>query len=133
MTTIQLQSQVTLDALITGVEQLDTTDLERFANQVLTIRAKRRAPSLSSLESELLQAINEGLPEKVEQRFHQLTEKRRDGNISPEEYEELLDLIQLIEQDDAQRVEKLAALAQIRNVSIRVLMNQLGIRRPDYA
>lgn len=133
MTTIQLQSQVTLDALITGVEQLDTTDLERFADQVLTIRAKRRAPSLSSLESELLQAINEGLPEKVEQRFHHLTEKRRDGNISPEEYEELLDLIQLIEQDDAQRVEKLAALAQIRNVSIRVLMNQLGIRRPDYA
>jgi hypothetical protein len=133
VTTIQLQSQVTLDALITGVEQLDMTDLERFANQVLTIRAKRRAPSLSPRESELLQAITAGLPDKVEQRFQHLTEKRRNGSISHEEYEDLLGLIHLIEQTDAQRMEQLAELAQIRNVSLRVLMNQLGIQRPDYA
>jgi len=72
MTTPQWQSQVSFDALVAGAEQLNTSDLERFANQVLVIRARRRAPNLSPKESELLQKINQGLPGKIEQRFQLL-------------------------------------------------------------
>jgi len=133
MATIQLQSQVSLDALISGVEQLSTPDLESLANQVLAIRAKRRAPSLPRKEAELFQKINQGLPVEVQQRFSILTTKRRTKTLTPEEHQELLGLVDDIEQSDAKRVEYLAELAQLRNISIRVLMNQLGIRSPAYA
>lgn len=133
MATIQLQSQISLDALITGVEQLSTPDLESFANQVLALRARRRSPSLSRKETELLQKINQGLPGEIQQRLNLLTKKRRAETLTPEEHQELLGLVDEVEQMDAKRVEYLAELAQLRNTSLRLLMNQLGIRPPAYA
>jgi hypothetical protein len=133
MATIQLQSQISLDALVSGVEQLSTPDLEWLTNQVLALRARRRAPSLSHKETELLQKINQGLPVEMQQRFDLLTAKRRAETLTPEEYEELLTLSDEIELRDAQRVEYLAELAQLRNISLRLLMQQLDIRPPAYA
>lgn len=133
MTTIQLQSQISLDALIGGVEQLSTPDLEWLTNQVLALRAKRRAPSLSRKEAELLQKINQSLPVEIQQRFDLLTAKRRAETLTPEEYQELLGLVDEIELWDAKRVEYLTELAQLRNISLRMLMKQLGIRPPAYA
>lgn len=133
MTTIQLQSQISLDALIGGVEQLNTADLEWLTNQILALRAKRRAPSLPHKEAELLQKINQGLPAATQQRFDLLTAKRRAETLTEEEYEELLQLVDEIELRDAKRVEYLAELAQLRNLSLRTLMQQLDIRPPAYA
>ena len=133
MATIQLQSEVSFDALINGVEQMDTSDLERFANQVLIIRARRRAPTLPRRESELLQQINQRLPVELEHKFGALTAKRRAETLTPDEHQELLELVDEIEQRDAKRVEYLAELAQLRNVPLRTLMAQLGIQPPAYA
>ena len=60
MTTIQLQSQISLDALGSGIEQLSTPDLEWLTNQVLALRTKRRAPSLPHKEAELLKKNQPG-------------------------------------------------------------------------
>ncbi len=133
MATIQLQSQISLDALVSGVEQLSTPDLEWLTNQVLALRAKRRAPSLPRKEAELLQKINQGLSVEMQQRFNLLTAKRRAETLTSEEYQELLELVDEIELRDAKRVEYLAELAQLRNISLRMLMKQLGIRPPAYA
>ena len=133
MTIIQLQSQVSLDALISGVEQLSTPDLDRLTDRVLALRARRRAPSVTQKEAELLQEINEGLPLELQQRFDQLTVKRRAETLTEVEYQELLSLSEQIELSDARRVECLAELAQLRNIPIRTLMSQLGIRPPAYA
>jgi hypothetical protein len=133
MATIQLQSQISLDALVSGVEQLSTPDLEWLTNQVLALRAKRRAPSLPRKEAELLQKINQGLSIEVQQRFTLLTAKRRTETLTAEEYQELLELVDEIELKDAKRVEYLAELAQLRNISLRMLMKQLDIRPPAYA
>jgi hypothetical protein len=132
MATIQLQSQISLDALVSGVEQLSTPDLEWLTNQVLALRAKRRAPSLPRKEAELLQKINQGLSIEVQQRFTLLTAKRRTETLTAEEYQELLELVDEIELKDAKRVEYLAELAQLRNISLRMLMKQLDIRPPAY-
>lgn len=70
---------------------------------------------------------------QVQQRFDLLTAKRRAESLAPEERDELLALIDEIEQSDAERVARLAELAQLRSVSIRTLMSQLGIRPPAYA
>jgi hypothetical protein len=133
MTTIQIHSQVSLDELLNGVEQLSTPDLEHFADQVLAVRARRRAPSLPQREAELLQQINQALPPTLQQRLDELTARRQAEMLTDEEHQELLQIIEQIEHRDAQRVAHLAELAQLRHVAIRTLMNQLGIHPPAYA
>jgi hypothetical protein len=83
-------------------------------------------------EAELLQRINQGLPPDVQQRYDELTAKRRAETLIPEEHQELLALVDHIEQADAERVRALIELAQLRNVSVTTLMAELGIRRPAY-
>ncbi len=132
MATVEVRSQVSLDELLNGVAQLDTPALEHFISQVLTLRAKRIAPSVPKEEAELLQQINQGLPPDVQQRYDELTAKRRAETLTPEEHQELLALVGRIEQADAERVRALTELAQLRNVSVTTLMAELGIRRPAY-
>lgn len=133
MSTISVQSEVALESMIRGVEQLSTPDLEQLVDRVLTIRARRRAPSLSRKETELLRKINQGLPVDTQQRFDELTAKRRAEMLNQEEHQELLQTLDQIEQHDVKRLEALAELSQLRNVSIRVLMKDLGIHSPGYA
>ena len=133
MPTVEVRSQVSLDELLNGVTQLDMPELEHFVSQVLTLRAKRIAPSLPEGEARLLQKINQELPPDVQQRYDELTAKRRAETLTPEEHQELLALIDRIEQADAKRVQALTELAQLRNVSVTTLMAELGIRPSAYA
>jgi hypothetical protein len=51
----------------------------------------------------------------------------------PEEHQELLHLIDQIELADAERMQHMITLAQVRQISVDVLMHQLGIHPPAYA
>lgn len=126
MATVEVRSQVSLDELLNGVAQLDTPALEHFVSQVLTLRARRIAPSVPKEEAELLQQINQGLPPDVQQRYDELTAKRRAETLTPEEHQELLALVDRIEQADAERVQALTELAQLRNVSVTTQENKGG-------
>ncbi len=127
MTTIQLQAEISLADLLQGVQHLDGSALEQFADEVMLLRAKRRAPSLSTAETDLLRQINQGLPESTRLRFHVLKEKRDAATLTPVEYEELLTLIEQVETRDVERLQALTELAAIRNISVRQLMHQLGL------
>lgn len=81
-------------------------------------------------ESELLQQINQGLPAKLQQHYDELTAKLQAETISPTEHQMLLALIDQIELTNAERMKALIELAQLRNVSLEALMNQLGIHPP---
>lgn len=133
MPTIEVRSQVSLDELLNGVAQLETPELERFVSQVLTLRAQRVAPCLPQEEAHLLERINQGLSPEAQQRYDDLTTKRRDEALTSEEHQELLILIDRIEQADAERAQSLSELARLRQVSVATLMDALGIRPPDYA
>ncbi|MGF1567543.1 MAG: hypothetical protein ACFCVD_05670 [Nodosilinea sp.] len=50
--------------------------------------------------------------------------------IAPEEHPELLQLIDVVEQADAARIEALVELAQLRGVTLPDLMTQLGLQPP---
>lgn len=127
MTTIQLQDEVSLADLLQGVQHLDSSALEQFADEVMLLRAKRRAPSLSTAETDLLREINQGLPESTRLRFRDLKEKRDAATLTPAEHEELLAIIEQVEMRDVERLQALTKLAAIRNVSVRQLMHQLGL------
>lgn len=129
---VHITTQVSSDELLSGVEQLSTSELDQFVHRVLALQAKRKATSLSQEETQLLLKINQGLPSEVQKRYDELSAKQREETISQSEHEELLELIEQIEKLDAERIRLLAELARIRQTSLSALMEDLGIRTPTY-
>lgn len=132
MAMVHITTQVSSDELLSGVEQLSTSELDQFVHRVLALQAKRKATSLSQEETQLLLKINQGLPSEVQKRYDELSAKQREETISQSEHEELLELIEQIEKLDAERIRLLAELARIRQTSLSALMEDLGIRTPTY-
>ncbi len=133
MPTIEVHSQVSLtDDLLKGVKQLGTSELEQFISQVLTLRAKRIAPSFSKQEAEILEKINQGLSLEMQQRYNMLVAKRQTETLTDDEHHELLSLIDQIELLDTERMQAIIELAQLRNLSVSALMATLNIRPPAY-
>ena len=116
--------------VLRGISQLDLPELEKFMSQASTLIARKKAPSLSKKEAELLLKINRELPAKIHKRYGVLSEKLRAETISKIEHKELLDLIETIEKRDTERLQCLIELAQIREVSLDQLMKELGLTRP---
>ena len=133
MPILQVETELSTDKLLKAVEQLSQPELERFAFQVIALRARRQVHSLPQTEAKLLLKINEGLPPEVQRRYDELVAKRRAESLTPDEYEELLRLTDQIENLEARRMEYLAELARLRKVSLTDLMETLHIRPPAYA
>lgn len=131
MTTLHINSAIELEQVLKGVDSLDTPELERFLAQVSALLARRKAPSIPQREAVLLQHINRPLLLPAQQlRYQQLSQRLQADNILPNEYDELLALVDTHEQADAARMQCLFELAQLRNVSLDTLMQQLGIQTP---
>jgi hypothetical protein len=131
MPTIQLEAQVSAKDLLRAVGQLEAADLDEFVDQVLALRAGRLAPSLSRDEGELFRRINEGLPEAVHARYQALTARRKAQDLTPEEHQELLGLIDQAELAEASRAQALVELARLRGKPLAALIEDLGIRPPS--
>jgi len=132
MASVQVTSQIKieLDQLLGGVAQLETADLEKFVEQVNILLAQRKVARLSQPEAALLQQINQGLPEDTQHRYNELRAKLQAETITPDEHQELLSLVDIIEQADADRLQHLIELSQLRQVPLNDLMHQLGIHPP---
>jgi hypothetical protein len=133
MSTIPIVAQVSPDKLLEAIEKMNSAELERFVSQVIALQARRRAPGLPQGESELLIKINKAFPPDVQRKLNELIAKRQAETLTPGEHEELLRLIEQSEKAEAARVEALAQLAALRGVSLTALMDDLGIKAPDYA
>jgi hypothetical protein len=81
-------------------------------------------------ENTLLQQIAETLPTNIQQRYNELRAKLQAETLSPIEHQELLDLIDVVEQFDADRLQHLLTLAQLRQISLPELLSQLKISPP---
>jgi hypothetical protein len=130
MSTVQVQSQVSLDELLNGVGQLSLPELERFVTQAIALLAQRKSPSLSKDEAELLVKVNQGLSLDIQKRYDELVAKRKVEELTPDEHQELLNLIDEIEKADAERAKHLVELARLRGTSLAAVMEDLGIRAP---
>ncbi|CAN5619940.1 hypothetical protein BH23CYA1_BH23CYA1_18860 [soil metagenome] len=98
MTSIQITTKIDLDQLIAGVTQLETSELEVYAEKISLLVAQRKAVSPSAQEANLLKTINRSLPVEVETRHSALQDKVHDENITAVEHKELIELIKLVEQ-----------------------------------
>ena len=131
MPTVQVVSEVNIDlhTVLDGVARLDLLELERFASDVNSLVARRKAPYLPQQEVRLLKKINRGVAPAVRQRYTELNAKLLDQTLTQEEHNELLSLVEIIEKADTDRLKYLLELAQMRNTSLDALMDQLGIQR----
>jgi len=127
MSTTAQKTAPSPSAVIQEVAQFSDAELEDFWNQITRLRAERRAPHLSEQETELLLKINTGLPEQTWKRYTKLSAKLRGDSISKTEYVELLELIDVTEMDNAERIEYLVELANLRGTTLEALMQSLGI------
>jgi hypothetical protein len=123
---------MSITELLKVVNQLNEPDLDQLLDQVLLLRAKRKNNILSAAETDLLLQINQGVPAALHHKYQALKKKRDEGTLTGGEHEELLELSDRIEILAAERAGSLVKLAQLRQVPLTQLMNELGIKAPDY-
>jgi hypothetical protein len=124
---------MSITELLQAANQLNEPDLDQLVDQVLLLRAKRKANILSAAETELLLQINQGVPTELHQQYQALRIKRDEETLTDEEYELLLELSDRIELLAAERAGSLVKLAELRQVPLEQLMDELGIKAPHYA
>jgi hypothetical protein len=130
MAVISIQAKLTTEELLDALEQLEPKEAEKVWRHLLHLQARRRAPHLSEREAELLREICRDKRPGFQERFDGLNAKRRAFTLTPEEHEELLRLVDESEAFTVRRLEALTELAQLRRVSLRALMKQLGLKAP---
>ena len=133
MTIVHVEARLSSEDLLKAIEQLETDELERFMERLIDLKAQRSAPRLSPRETELVSKINRGLPADLATRYQELIQKRRAGTLSADELAELLRASDQVEHLEAERVEALAELANLRGTSLSRLMTELGIQAPPDA
>jgi hypothetical protein len=123
---------MSIDELIKAANQLDETDLDLLLHQVVFLRASRKTPVLPEAEAQFLLKINQGIPADLLIQYQALRKKRNAETLTDSEHTNLIQLSNRIEQIGAQRLEALAGLAQLRQVSLLDLMETLGIQPISY-
>lgn len=133
MVTVEVPTRLTRDDLLAAVEKLPNPALVEFGWRVRSLQTKRGLPVVETAdEGALLQVIaDQRLPETDQKRLAWLREKSDDEALTSEEHAELLQYVQRVEQLDLARIEALIELAQKRGVTLRAVMQQLGIE-PTY-
>jgi hypothetical protein len=106
--------------------------VEDYLRRLSVAHSPSDAPRLSKAEAQLLQEINRGLPEVTWRRYHELIAQRRAGTLTDDEFDELKRLTDTVEVTHARRMEKLAELARVRQISLDELMAELGLQDPGY-
>lgn len=112
-----------VDSIVQAIQSLSPEE------QAL-VRQKLAIVNLPPSEVELVAQIQQPLPPDIQQRYRELREKLQAETLSAAEHQELLTLTDTIEQADADRLERLITLAQMRQVSLPDLMQQLGLGSP---
>jgi hypothetical protein len=123
---------MSITELLQSVDRLNEPDLDQLLDRVLLLRAKRKNNILSAAETDLLLQINQGVPMELHQKYQALKQKRDAEILTDAEREELLELSDRIEILAAARAGSLVKLAQLRQVPLTQLMNELGIKAPSY-
>ncbi|AOY83900.1 STAS/SEC14 domain-containing protein [Moorena producens JHB] len=118
MVNLKVEAQISYDQLLRAVEQLSLSELDKVGAYIISLQAKRKAPSLYSDQARLLITINQGIPADIQNRYDELIQKRKMETLTAEQYKELLALSDQVEAIEAKRVEAMAELARLRQISL---------------
>ena len=127
---MKAQIQLDLNAVMEGIAKLDLKDLESFASKVNYLIARKKASEMPERMVFLLEKINTGLPDEIQEKYLTLIEKSANETLSETEHMQLLQLIPKVEAKQVERLKYLIELAHLKNISVDQLMEQLGITPP---
>lgn len=106
-------------------------DIDQYVIEILKGKVQPGASGeLSPEEKErrLLQKVNLGIPVATWKRYNYLKALRDSEQLDPEEHVELIRISDQIEETNAERMKYLIELAKLRQVSLKEVMNVLGIK-----
>ena len=122
---------VTISDLVTSAAKLDIGAFEQLFQELSILRARRKGHKILPVkEAGLIEKINEKFPEDKWARLQFLDWKMENGQLDSKEVAESLALAMEYEALYVERVKSLAALANIRQVSIEALSAQFNLNRP---
>lgn len=125
--------QINLNSILQGVAQLETDNLQQFANEVVQLLLKRTSSDEQIKEWAIIYQIYTLVPAADLVRYNELVTKAEQEEVAIEERKEYIKLSEKMEQLSAKRLELLIALAAIRKVSILEVMQQLGLQKRPHA
>jgi hypothetical protein len=123
---------MSVDELLLAVDDLSELDFESLVNRVLWLRARRKASVLEPAETQLILQINKVISPNLYEKYRFLRGKRHDESLTEQEHQELLMVSDQMEFFGVQRLEALAKLADLRQVPLRQLMDDLGIQGASF-
>lgn len=82
-------------------------------------------------EDELLQRVQLNVQPGELEEYYRLVESRKSGNLTKQEYEDLLALTNRIEMAHAERMKYVVALANLRGISLEKAMHDLNIQKQN--
>jgi hypothetical protein len=126
MQTLEVRKSVT--ALAQQVAILDIQDLTTFFEQLNTQLSGYPQIQQRNEEALLLKKLKTVMPRTVIRRYRTLRSKELEQGISEKERQEMILLSDMMEAKSLERVHLLAALAQIRQISLAELVKQQPIR-----
>lgn len=115
------------EQILEQMGQLALSELEQVMDKGYYLLAEKKAPHLSKRETELFREINDSFDEVFWYRYKELRENLEDETMTPTENEEFLKMNEEVEAKNVIRLRSVAELAQLRQMSIPDLMNQLGL------
>lgn len=119
------------DTLKSMLSHLKTSELEDFLKIVSSILDNRKQRNNEEKELDLLKKINNcTLPNGNLERFLFLREKRQKKELPKQELAELFSLIEEEQKLQVKRIKLLKKLADLKNITVPVLMKQLEITAP---
>jgi DNA polymerase III gamma/tau subunit len=110
------------------LEQLPQPSLNKAVEYLETLaqNAQQETINLTSLsnETQLIKIIQFHLSSDEQKRLEYLRQQQETGKITEQEHQELLNYVDQIEQEDAQRAEALIQLAQLRQVDLKIIIDE---------
>ncbi len=129
MAEVEIKSNIKLGLkdILKAISTLETKDIEIFLKEVTGILAqKKEKESKNTDESTLIKQIKSTYPTKLNKRFQFLRSKLTTQQLSEKEQKELIDLTNRFEALDAQRLQYLMQLAQLRGTSLNVIIKEFS-------
>lgn len=134
MEKIQIQVNSNIQSLIGGFSEMPLHDLETFISGLNALVIRKRVADKGKRDKALLLKINQTvLPEQTLERYVFLQDKMELESLSETEYKELLTLVHQEEKIRNKRFQFLLELAQLRDIPLTELMNNLGLDTLNYA
>jgi hypothetical protein len=121
--------RVGLEDILNGVSGMDTRSLEKLAETVSHILEGRRDTSPAERERALMGRIHHLIPVFISDRYRQLQEKMEREKISATEHREFMQIVAYLEEMAVVRLQLMAELAGIRQVSLSEVAENLRKQR----